>query len=179
MAELATIARPYANAVFELAKSENTLEQWSRMLAVLDGTARNATVALLLSSPDLGPHAKAFRLAEICGDELDDRGRKFLQSLADHDRLSLIGEVRELFEVLRAEEQKSLEVEVISAYALSDTERQRLKDALNKRFDKDITIESRVDQSLIGGAVIRAGDMVIDGSVRGKLHKLAETLGQL
>ncbi len=179
MAELATIARPYANAIFELAKSEASLDQWSRMLAVLDGTAQNETVALLLDSPDLPSSAKAFRLAEVCGDELDDRGKKFLQSLADHDRLSLVGEIRGQFEELRAEEQKSLEVEVISAYALSDAQGDALKQALHRKFDKDISIETRVDQSLIGGAVIRAGDMVIDGSVRGKLNKLAETLVQV
>ena len=179
MAELATIARPYANAVFELAKRDDTLEQWSRMLNVLDATTAHETVALLLDSPDLPASAKAFRLAEICGDELDDRGKKFLGSLAEHDRLSLIREVREQFEELRAEEQKSLEVEVISAYPLSDAQSDALKQALNRKFDKEISIESRVDQSLIGGAVIRAGDMVIDGSIRGKLHKLAETLEQL
>jgi len=179
MAELATIARPYANAVFDLAKRDSSLEQWSRMLAVLDATAANDTVALLMNSPDLPSNAKAFRLAELCGDELDDRGKKFVQSLADHDRLPLIAEVREQFEVLRAEEQKSLEVEVATAYDLSDAESERLKDALNRKFAKEISIETRVDESLIGGAVIRAGDMVIDGSVRGKLQKLAETLEQL
>ena len=179
MAELATIARPYANAVFDLAKRDNALEQWSRMLAVLDATTHDETVSRLLHSPDLASSAKAFRVAEICGDELDDRGKKFLQSLADHDRLPVINEVREQFELLRAEELKSLEVEVISAYPLSDAQSDALKNALNKKFEKDISIESSVDASLIGGAVIRAGDMVIDGSVRGKLQKLAETLEQL
>lgn len=179
MAELATIARPYANAVFELAKQDNSLDQWSSMLAVLDATTRHATVALLLDSPDLASAAKAFRLAEICGDELDDRGKKFLQSLADHDRLALLPEVREQFEALRAEELKNLEVEVISAYELTGAQSDALKQALQRKFDKEISIESRVDKHLIGGAVIRAGDMVIDGSVRGKLKKLAETLEQL
>ena len=179
MAELATIARPYANAVFELAKRDSNLEQWARMLSVLDATTQHATVALLLDSPDLPANAKAFRLAELCGDALDDRGKKFLQSLAEHDRLALIAEVRTQFEELRAEEQRSLEVEVISAYPLSDAQGDALKQALNRKFDKEIAIESRVDQSLIGGAVIRAGDMVIDGSIRGKLQKLAENLEQL
>lgn len=179
MAELATIARPYANAVFELAKRDNNLEQWARMLNMLDATTQHETVALLLDSPDLPASAKAYRLAEVCGDELDDRGKKFLQSLAEHDRLPLIAEVRAQFEELRAEEQKSLEVEVISAYPLSDTQSEALKQALNKKFEKEIAIESRVDHSLIGGAVIRAGDMVIDGSIRGKLQKLAENLEQL
>ena len=176
MAELATIARPYANATFELAKSDGTLEGWSRMLSVLAATTADARVGQLLDSPDLPASAKAFRLAEVCGDELDDRGKKFLQALADHDRLGLIGEIQQQFEELRAEEQKSLDVEVISAYPLSDAQTEALKSALNRRFDKGISIESRVDQALIGGAVIRAGDMVIDGSLRGKLAKLAEVL---
>ena len=179
MAELATIARPYANAVFELAKRDNTLDQWAQMLAVVDATTQHDAVAQLLDSPDMPATAKAFRLAEVCGDELDDRGKKFLQSLAEHDRLPLITEVREQFEELRAEEQKSLDVEVISAFPLNDAQTEALKQALNKKFNKEIAIESRVDQHLIGGAVIRAGDTVIDGSIRGKLQKLAENLEQL
>ncbi len=179
MAELATIARPYANAVFDMAKQDNSLNQWSNMLAVLDATTQHEQVAILLDSPELSSSAKAFRLAQLCGDELYDRGNKFLQALADHDRLALINEVREQFEALRAEELRNLEVEVISAYELTSEQSESLKQALNKKFDKEISIESRVDKSLIGGAVIRAGDMVIDGSVRGKLNKLAETLEQL
>ena len=144
MAELATIARPYANAVFELATRENTLDQWSRMLAVLDATSQHETVALLLDSPDIDSTAKAFRLSDILGDELDDRGKKFLLSLADHDRLALIGEIRSQFEELRAEELKNLEVEVISAFELTDAQSESLKQALNKKFDKTISIESEL-----------------------------------
>lgn len=176
MAELATIARPYANAVFSLAKRESVLDQWSRALNVLAATAAHPTVKVLLDSPDLPGSAKAFRLAELCGDELDDRNRKFLQALADNDRLDLIDEIRVQFEDLRAEEEKSLDVEVVSAYELSEEQRTALRASLNQKFDKEITIETRVDASLIGGAVVRAGDVVIDGSIRGKLGKLAETL---
>ena len=176
MAELATIARPYANAVFTLAKREGALDRWSSMLNVLAATTQHQTISALLDSPDMPGNAKAFRLAEVCGDELDDRGKKFLQSLADNDRLGLIGEIRAQFETLRAEEEKSLDVEVISAYELSESQSAALKASLNSKFQKEITIETRVDASLIGGAVVRAGDVVIDGSIRGKLAKLAETL---
>lgn len=176
MAENATIARPYANAVFELAKRENTLVSWSSMLAVLETTAAHDRVRVFLDSPDLPAVAKAFRLAELCGSELDDRGKKFLQALADHDRLPLIDEIRAQFELLRANEERSLEVEVISAFDMTDAQSAALKTALGRRFAKEISIESRVDTSLIGGAIIRAGDTVIDGSLRGKLGKLAETL---
>ena len=120
MAELATIARPYANAVFDLAKSDRSLDQWSRMLGMLDATTSNETVKVLLASPDLPSNAKAFRLSEVLGDELDDRGKKFLQALADNDRLGLISDIREQFEVLRAEEERSLAVQVVSAYSLQE-----------------------------------------------------------
>lgn len=179
MAELATIARPYANAVFELAKRDASLDRWSQMLSVLDATTQHEVIALMLDSPDLASSAKAFRLTEVLGDELDDQGKKFLQSLADHDRLSVLPEIREQFETLRAEEQKSLDVEVISAFELTDVQSESLKQALKKKFDKEISIASSVDPQLLGGAIIRAGDTVIDGSVRGKLTKLAETLVQI
>ncbi|MEM6999808.1 MAG: F0F1 ATP synthase subunit delta [Pseudomonadota bacterium] len=176
MAELATIARPYANALFALAKRENAMDGWSRMLSVLASTSAHPTVQTLLTSPNMPANAKAYRLAEVCGDELDDRGKKFLQALADNDRLDLIEEITGQYEALRAEEQKSLDVEVISAYPLDDAQTQALKSALNAKFEKEISIESRVDQGLIGGAIIRAGDMVIDGSVKGRLQKLGEAL---
>lgn len=179
MAELATIARPYANAAFEMAKRESSLDQWSRMLGVVDTITRDERVRVLLDSPDLPANAKAFRLAELAGDALDDRGKKFLQALADNNRLLLLAEIREQFEELRAEEERSLDVEVITAYDLTESQSERLKQALNAKFDKEINIESRVDKGLIGGAVIRAGDIVIDGSVRGKLNKLADSLVQI
>ena len=176
MAELATIARPYANAVFNIAKGDSSLSQWSRMLGVLTGTSGHPTVQALLDSPDVTAQTKAFRLAEVCGDELDDRGKKFLQSLADNDRLGLLSEIQNQFEVLKAEEEKSLDVEVISAFALTDAQSEALKTSLKQKFEKEISIEARVDEGLIGGAIVRAGDTVIDGSVRGRLNKLVERL---
>ena len=176
MAELATLARPYANAAFSLAKSENSLDTWSRMLSVLHATTQHELVGKLLDSPDLPANAKAFRLAEVCGDELDDRGKKFLQALADHDRLGLLEEIRSQFEDLRAEEEKSLDVMVTSAFPVTSEQEATLKTALSNKFSKEISIQTEVDNTLIGGVVIRAGDVVIDGSVRGRLAKLSETL---
>lgn len=176
MAELATIARPYAGAVFNIAKREKALDQWSGMLGVLSATTAQPRVVQLLAAPDMPASAKAYKLAEVCGTELDDRGKKLLQALALNDRLALIGEIQTQFEVLRAQEEQSLDVEVISAFELSDAEENRIRDALAKRFEKEVTLESRVDASLLGGAIIRAGDTVIDGSARGKLNKLTEAL---
>lgn len=179
MAELATIARPYANAVFDLAKADNTLDEWSRMLAVLASTAQDETVAILLNSPDLSPAAKASKLSELCSGEVDDQAKKFLLALADHDRLSLLDEVVEQYEARRAEALRSLDVKITAAYELSPAQTDSLVAALGKKFDKEIVLESSVDASLMGGAIIRAGDIVIDGSVRGRLTKLVDALVQV
>lgn len=176
MAELATLARPYANAVFEVAKSGNELDIWSRMLGLLAAAVRNDAVQLLLADPEIEEVQKAYRLSAICGDELNDRGRRFVQVLAANKRLVLLPDISELFETLRAEEQSILDVTVTSAYALSDGEAEKLKSALARRFQREVNMTSDVDASLIGGAVIRAGDTIIDGSVRGKLGKLAESI---
>lgn len=176
MAELTTVSRPYANAVFNLAKKERQLPAWSKMLGVLTATAGDDRVRRLLESPEIANVLKAQRLIEVCSDELDDRGRRFLRVLAENDRLDLIAAIAEQFEQLKAQEERILEVDVISAYAVSDSEERRLKQALERKFEKEVILASRVDSTLIGGAIIRAGDTVIDGSVRGKLDKLAESL---
>lgn len=176
MAEMATLARPYANAVFDLAKSDRALDQWSKMLGLLAGAAGEPQVQTLLEAPDVADDQKAFRLADVFGDQVNDRAKKFLSVLASNKRLGLLGEIAEQFEVLRAQEEQSLDVEVISAFALVPQQEQALKEALQRKFAKEVSLTSRVDSTLVGGAVIRAGDMVLDGSVRGKLDKLKETL---
>jgi F-type H+-transporting ATPase subunit delta len=176
MAELATLARPYANAAFDVAKSDGELDRWSRMLALLAAAADNETVQVLLSAPDVEEDQKAYRLSEICGSELNDRAKRFVQVLAANKRLPLLPEIQALFEALRAEEQATLDVSVASAYPLSEAEFEKLKTALSRRFDREVTMVSEVDASLIGGAVIRAGDVVIDGSLKGRLEKLRETI---
>jgi F-type H+-transporting ATPase subunit delta len=176
MAELATLARPYASAVFAVAKSEGDLDRWSRMLTLLSAAAADEKIRWLLSTPEVDEMTKAYRVTDVCGDELNDRAKRFVQVLARNKRLPLLSEIAVQFEALRAEEQATLDVEITSAFPLSDAELDRIKAALTRRFDKDINMESAVDRALIGGAVIRAGDTVIDGSVKGKLAKLAEVV---
>jgi F-type H+-transporting ATPase subunit delta len=176
MAELATLARPYANAVFAVAKQSGELDRWSRMLEFLSVAAADSKMRSLLDAPEIGEEQKARQLIDICGDELNDRAKQFVRVLAGNRRLDLVGDIAELFEDLRAEEQQMLDVRVMSAFPLSDEESEQLRTALARRFDKEIQLTSDVDRSLIGGVLIRAGDVVIDGSVRGKLAKLQEML---
>lgn len=176
MAELATLARPYAKAVFEIAKRDNALDRWSRMLGVLGSVAATPKIRQLLDSPNTPEEQKAHQLLDVCGDDLDDRARRVVHVLATNRRLGLIEEIHEQFEVLKAQDEQVLDVEVISAFPLSREQQERIQTALGERYQREVNLSSRVDQHLLGGAVIRAGDTVIDGSVRGKLAKLAETL---
>ena len=176
MAEQATLARPYANAVFDIARGDGALDAWSRVLSLLAGVAEQAVVRRLLDAPDVAAEVKAAKLVELLGDELNDRARNLVRLLARNKRLDLLPEIREQFEVRKAESERVLDVEVVSAFELSAEQSERLRDVLQRRFEKEINLSGRVDPDVLGGAIIRAGDTVIDGTVRGRLDKLAETL---
>ena len=176
MAELATIARPYANAVFDLAKQRGALEDWSRQLAMAAAVASDPAIVAVIESPATTSVQKSNTLARVCGDDLSREGKQLVQVLARNKRLHLLPEISAQFEALRAQEEALLEVEVVSAFPLSDGEEARLTESLGRRFSREIQLTSRVDEGLIGGAIIRAGDTVIDGSIRGKLERLSETL---
>jgi F-type H+-transporting ATPase subunit delta len=176
MAEQATLARPYANAVFAVARQDGDLERWSRMLGFLAAAAEDPKVRVLLEAPEVADEQKAYRLTEVCGDELNDRARKLTQVLARNKRLDLIEDIREQYEARRAAEEQTLDVRVVSAFPLTDEQTRTIAQSLMTKYSKSVSLTSVVDQELIGGAVIRAGDTVIDGSLRGRLNKLAESL---
>lgn len=176
MAELSTLARPYAKAAFEHAAAGDALEAWSRALGLLALLVEDARVSARLRSPALAREQRAQLLVDLCGDELDTPVRNFLQVLAANDRLLLLPEIFRQFQALKADHQRLVEVEVTSAAPLDEAQRSRLAEALVKRLGRDVRIEVEVDPDLIGGAIIRAGDTVIDGSLRGRLNKLADAL---
>lgn len=172
MAELATLARPYANAVFEVAKEEDRLDLWSRTLAVLVRALEEPEVQPLIASPIHSPAKKAITLTDILGDQLTESMRRFVHVLAENRRLELLPEIREGFEVKLEEEQRTLTVEITTAVDLTDEEKKRFTDTLQQRFQRDISLANEIDPQVLGGALIRAGDTVLDGTVRGKLEKL-------
>ena len=176
MAELATLARPYANAVFDLASERDGLERWSHMLGLAAAAVGEPVVQALIESPAVPDEQKAHGLIDLVRDELDDAGRRFLHTLADNKRLPLLPEIATQFETLKAEAERVLDVEIASAVPLTDAELTSFTDALKRRHERDIEVSTVVDETLIGGAIVRAGDTVVDGSVRGKLDKLAESL---
>ena len=176
MADKNTLARPYAKAAFEYALSEGKLADWSAMLGLVAEAATTEQVAQLLDNPSLSSQDKAEILLEICKAKLDDKGRNFILLLSEKDRLPLIPVITEIYEAFKAEEQKSVEAEVTSAFDLDAAQQQLLVDALRKRLNREVTLKVVIDKRLIGGVIIRTGDLVIDGSIRGKLAKLAESL---
>ena len=176
MAEAATLARPYANAVFALAKERGRLGQWSRMLALLAAAARTRQVRALIGAPALTGEVKAHQLIALGDDGLDEPGRRFVRVLAENKRLDLLPAIAAGFEARKAEAERVLEVEVRSAVALGEQQRQAYASALRQRFEQEIHLEVAVDEDLVGGAVVHAGDTVIDGSLRGRLARLEEAL---
>lgn len=176
MAENATLARPYANAAFDLAKANRSLPRWSRMLGLLGAAVQTAEVRELIGMPSLGNEVKAHRLIDLAGDELDDRGRRFVHVLAENKRLELLPEIAAQYELRKAEAERVREVEIVAAAQPTDTQIEAYKEGLAKRFEQQVSVTVRIDPSLLGGAVLRAGDTVIDGSVRGRLARLADGL---
>lgn len=176
MAELVTVARPYAKAAFKFADESKTTAEWSAMLALSAAVMSDRAVAAALDNPQLTANKKAEVFISICGDKLNEAGKKFIHQLAENKRLKTLPQISALFETLLAEQQRKQDVQIASAYELSATEKETLKKALAKKLGKEIALHSEIDNSLIGGIVIRAGDLVIDGSVRGKLQQLSHLL---
>lgn len=176
MAELSTLARPYAKAAFQVAYGSQALEQWSAMLATLTAVADDSKVKALLSSPSATAEQKAAQVIDLCGDALDGAGSNFVKTLAANQRLPLLPFIREQFETLKAALEKTVDVELTTAMALDDAQVDQLVAALKQRSQCDVSISSSVDASLLGGAVIRIGDTVIDGSLRGRLTELSHAL---
>lgn len=177
MAELTTLARPYARAAFEAAAYADNLQLWSDMLRQLANVVSNDTVAKLLSSPSLTADQQAKIVIDLCGDEINVQLQNFVTVLSENKRLSLLPEIVGLFDILKAEQELTVDVEISTAFELVDEMEKKLAQAIKAKLNRDVKIHSQIDKNLIGGMVIRAGDLVIDDSVRGKLHKLAEAMG--
>jgi F-type H+-transporting ATPase subunit delta len=176
MAEPATVARPYARAAFEHARGADALAAWADFLAAAAHVARDPQMAAVLGNPELPRERVVGLLSEIVGATgvaLDERQKNFLNLLAENHRLALLGDIAAAYALLRAEAERTIEIEVVSALPLTDEQRSALARALAKRFERTVQLKESVDPELIGGAVIRAGDLVIDGSLKSRVEQLA------
>jgi F-type H+-transporting ATPase subunit delta len=176
MAELSTLARPYAKAAFEYARDHNALEEWSAQLATCAAVAADDVVKTVLENPSLTNEQQAATLNDVCGDSTGTEVKSFVCILSSNKRIALLPEIQAQFELFKANQEKSVDVEVISAFDLDDATVTKLSEALGKKLERDVKVSTATDQDLLGGVLIRAGDLVIDGSVRGRLNKLAEAM---
>jgi F-type H+-transporting ATPase subunit delta len=178
MSDFTTAARPYANAVYDLASEANSLDSWSDALANLATVVADAQIADMLTSPDLGKEDKGRLVLEVLGDKLDGKQQNLVRLMAENGRLGLMADVRDQFEVARAQAENKIEAEVISAFELSSEQTEQLASTLKNKLGCDITLTTSVDPSLIGGVVVKAGDTIIDASMKSQLDSLALSLGR-
>jgi F-type H+-transporting ATPase subunit delta len=176
MAELSTLARPYARAAFEFAVTANDLAKWSSELSVAAAVSQTEKVKKLLSSPSLTSDQQARHFIEVCGDALGDKAQNFIKVLAENKRLPLLPEIVTLFDGFKANREKSVDVEVATVFDLDEAIQQKLQESLAGKLEREVKLHTVIDKSLIGGVLIRAGDIVIDGSIKGRLAKLGEAM---
>ena len=173
MAERITTARPYAKAIFSLARKCNTLAETSAGLTRAAEVVADPRVHALLGSPHVTPAQLAEIVTGVVGAGLDENSRNFISLLAANRRLGFLPEIAALFELMKSELENAVDVEVIAASKLTPDQESRYAAALQKKLGRTVRLHTRVDGSLIGGAVLKAGDLVIDGSIKGRLDRLA------
>ncbi|MCG8503025.1 MAG: F0F1 ATP synthase subunit delta [Sphingomonadales bacterium] len=185
MADNNTIARPYAQAAFELARDSGALAEWSAALAAAKAAMSDGAVAKYLSTPSLSASKRleflTGVLSAVDGESkvfggADQRGSNFLKLLLEYGRAQVLPEIADHFETLKANVENSVDVTITSATEMSAAQQGEIIAALKARFGREINLATEIDESLIGGAVIRAGDVVIDGSLRSRLDGLANAL---
>jgi len=176
MADRLTIARPYARAAFEEARERQRLAAWSEALRLAAEVVQDPRVVPLLGNPRITPEQLAQLVSDFAGPRIGTEGANFVRTLAANHRLSYLPEISTLFDVLKDEAEGVADVTVTSAAALDEAQRRKLAAALEQRLKRKVRLHCALDPSLIGGAVLRAGDLVIDGSLRTRLDRIAYEL---
>lgn len=176
MAEISTLARPYAKAVFELARDEGKLAEWSALLAGVAAAVSDKQVAAAIGHPAVGRGQLADVLVQAMGGKATDQAKNLVRLLAEYDRLKLAPGIAAQFEALRAEHERRIDVEIVSAAPVDAAQQQALVAAVKKKLNRDVNVEWKTDPTLIAGARIRAGDTVIDGSISGELARMRQAL---
>lgn len=175
--DLITIARPYAEAVFARAIETDTLDKWAEMLDFLATVVSDPAVADIIVNPAVEHERRLQLLLDIGGEQLSEEGQNLLRVLVENNRLPALPDIATLFHHLKSEHDGAIDVEIVSAYALKPDAEKELATALKKKLGREVNISSSKDPALIGGVRIRAGDMVVDGSVAGAVSQLANELG--
>ena len=176
MAELTTLARPYAKAAFQHARESGALDAWANALGTAAAVTHDPRASQLLGSPGATASQKADALIGVCGESLPQDVRNFLGVLAENRRLPLLPQVHALFLDFKTQQERAVDLHVTSAYEIDSAQAERIAKAMGERLQREVRVATAVDRELIGGAIIRTDDLVIDGSVRGRLAKLSEAM---
>ena len=176
MAEISTIARPYAVAIFNLAKEEKSLSDWSAMLALMSSIVENKDIKLFIQDSKVLDVDREKVLLDICGNQINNLGKNLIKLLVEYKRLLILSEITLVFESLKADDEGAMEAQIIMAEKPDEKMVENLINSLEKRFDKKIEGKVVIDKSIVGGTKIIVGDSVIDASVREQLDNLAYTL---
>jgi F-type H+-transporting ATPase subunit delta len=176
VAERATIARPYARAAFAHAEGAKDLAGWSKLLGAAAAGTADPRVSRLIGNPHVTGTELVDLLGGLSGKAASEGGRNFLMALAENRRLALLPQIAAQFEKLRAEVEGVVDVEVIAAREIAAPQEKKLAAALKRRLGREVRLHTRIDETLIGGAIVRAGDLVIDGSLKGRLARLDSAL---
>ncbi len=178
MAGIDQIARPYAHAVYELAQDAGDLDAWSEALGFLAQVAGDPAIEALAQNPRIDRQQISQLIDDIAKDRVAGEVRNFIRLVVQNDRLEALPAIAAQFETLRAAAQGTVEAEVVSAQEVTEAQLAKLAAGLEKRLGRKVNLKVRRDETLLGGAIVRAGDLVIDGSARGHLQKLASSLAR-
>ena len=176
MAEISTIARPYSVAIFNLAKEEKSLSDWSDMLALMSSIVENKDIKLFIQDSKVLDVDREKVLLDICGNQINNSGKNLIKLLVEYKRLLILSEITLVFESLKADDEGAMEAQIIMAEKPDEKMVENLINSLEKRFDKKIEGKVVIDKSIVGGTKIIVGDSVIDASVREQLDNLAYKL---
>ncbi len=176
MAEISTIARPYAAAAYKLGREQKSLAKWSEMLGFATAVSNDAQMQAYIQNPKVISSELQIAFLKVCGDKLNEQGQNLIKVLVEYGRLSILPAITEAFESLKALDEGTLEAQIVAAAQPSEAEIKDLVQRLEAKFGKKIEANVSVDSELIGGIKIIVGDTVIDASVKGQLQNLAYTL---
>lgn len=176
MAEISTIARPYAVAAYKLGREQKALGKWSEMLGFAAAVANDAQIKAYIQDPKVVSSELLATFLKVCGDNLNENGQNLIKVLVEYGRLSILPEIYSAFEALKAQDEGTLDAEIIAAAKISAADTKDLVKRLEAKFGKKIEASVSVDPEIIGGIKIIVGDTVIDASVKGQLQNLAYTL---
>jgi len=178
MADYTTLARPYARAVYQQAIETSALSSWSDALALMAAVVNDTEMQGLLSKPQIGGEQQAELMLKVTADKLNAQQQNLIKLMAENGRLKVLPEVAEQFEIYRAKAEGKIEAEVKSAFPLSKEQEESITNTLKAKLGCEVTITTIIDETLIGGVVIKAGDTIIDGSMKSQLESLALTLSR-